>query len=782
MPKSIVHRAACVAILASCAAGSAAQQAGPEHRGGDEANAPAEQINLGYVGGNVSLGVGFDSEFDVVGEIMGVLAESPDSALIGEGWISSEGGSGGLKLNYHWLFGAEPAGTDADGNPVYRDGTVAKLFTAVDQNDHDDRKLTFGGGMEYQNFFWSVYGMAGLDDERQVATRVETVESTVQGTMSGHDFTRTDTIETTTRVFEEPYEWGVGARIGHYLSGPQLRLRAGFDYEDGRQGANQATVSASLDKVFGDTGHVISLRGEYANKSIARSVSSAVEDEDWRGGIFYTFNFGTAHQPVQRYQRQRVQVSGGDPGSAARDREQVVYNEVTISAEANFALDSAELRPEAESVLDDLLAKIEEGGLVSDIRIVGHTCNLGTEQYNQDLSERRARSVVDYLAEHGVARERMQWSGRGESEPAHSNDTEATRRLNRRVELRFATRRKTTKPATGPQEPVYEWQQIEVPTEAPWIRRALRNPVRHKRRVDTYRTEESTTEVTQGEPTFANQQPELADDSFNVQQDSSDNLLDVLANDSDPDGDSLSLVEVGTPGNGTASLSGNSVLYTPAPGFVGIDSFTYTAEDGFGGRLTATVSVKVQPLNGPPQASDDSTQAVAGQATQIDVLANDSDPDGDTLTLVEVSQPANGNAAIAGGGVSYTSAADFTGTDSFTYTVEDTAGSQATATVTVEVRDPGEPPQAMDDSAMVMRGQSVTIDVLANDIDPDGQPLTVARIEQPPDPGTATINADGTITYQTQSVFMGNVTFVYVAADPNGNEDSATVTVMVGGD
>jgi len=782
MTQSFVRRAGCAALLAICTAGSPAQQAASESQAAVTASGSDEQINLDYVGGKVSIGVGFDSEFDVVGEIMGVLAESADSALIGEGWISSEGGAGGLKLNYHWLFGAESAGTDEAGNPLYRDGTVAKLFAAVDQNDHDDRKLTVGGGMEYQNFFWSVYGMAGLDDERLVTTRVETAQSLVEGTLSGHDFTRIDTIETTTRVFEEPYEWGVGARVGHYLRGPQLRLRAGFDYEDGNQGADQATVSASLDKVFGNTGHVISLRGEYANKSIARSVSSAVDDDDWRGGIFYTFNFGAAHQPAQRYKSQRVQVSGGDPASAADSEEKVAYNEVTISAEANFALDSARLRPEARKVLDDLLAKVDDGGLVSEIRIVGHTCNLGTRTYNQGLSERRARSVVDYLAGHGIDREQMQWSGRGELEPEHANETEATRRLNRRVELSFVTQRKTVKPATGPSEPVYEWKQVEVPTEAPWIRRALRNPVRHKRRVDTYRTEADTSEVTQGEPTFDNQDPQLADDSFNVEQDSSDNLLDVLANDSDPDGDSLSLVEVANPANGSASRSGDAVLYTPAPGFTGIDSFTYTIEDGFGGRLSATVTVNVQPLNAPPQASDDSAEAVSGRATQIDVLTNDTDPDGDPLSVVALTQPANGSAVKLGAGLSYTSAAGFTGTDNFTYTVEDSAGNRDTATVTVQVRDPGEPPQAMDDSAMVMMGQSVTIDVLANDLEPDGQPLTVARIEQPPPSGTATINADGTITYQTEPGFVGTVEFIYVAADPEGNEDSATVSVMVGAD
>jgi len=98
-----------------------------------------------------------------------------------------------------------------------------------------------------------------------------------------------------------------------------------------------------------------------------------------------------------------------------------------------------------------------------------------------------------------------------------------------------------------------------------------------------------------------------------------------------------------------------------------------------------------QTVNGPPVAEDDTYSVDAGVATELDVLANDSDPDGDTLTITAVTGAANGSTVLAGGVLTYTPNAGFTGDDTFTYTVSDGNDHSDTATVTVTVQDEATP-------------------------------------------------------------------------------------------
>ena len=98
-----------------------------------------------------------------------------------------------------------------------------------------------------------------------------------------------------------------------------------------------------------------------------------------------------------------------------------------------FAFDSAELDSTARGLLNEAAYILQ--GKTGQIVVAGHTCNIGTDQYNQRLSERRANSVRSYLIEQGVPANRLIARGFGESKPKYSNATEETRRLNRRVEL-----------------------------------------------------------------------------------------------------------------------------------------------------------------------------------------------------------------------------------------------------------------------------------------------------------------------------------------------------------
>ncbi len=275
-----------------------------------------------------------------------------------------------------------------------------------------------------------------------------------------------------------------------------------------------------------------------------------------------------------------------------------------------------------------------------------------------------------------------------------------------------------------------------------------------------------------------NQPPVIRDDTASVLFNQSV-AVNVLANDSDPDGDALSVIAVGMPSHGSVSLSGDVVTYTPASGFSGPDTFTYTVSDGRGGEGTATVRITVamQP-NQNPIANDDAA-TTTGAPVVINVLANDSDPDGDPLSLVNVTTPVNGGTVvISGNAVTYSPPTGFVGTDRFSYTISDGRGGTATAMVTITVAmQPNQNPIANDDVATTT-GAPVVIDVLTNDSDPDGDPLSILSVTPPVAGGTVVINGNA-VTYTPSSSFVGTDRFTYTISDGRGGTATAMVTVTV---
>ncbi|MGN6519844.1 MAG: Ig-like domain-containing protein [Dokdonella sp.] len=255
----------------------------------------------------------------------------------------------------------------------------------------------------------------------------------------------------------------------------------------------------------------------------------------------------------------------------------------------------------------------------------------------------------------------------------------------------------------------------------------------------------------------------------------------VLANDDDADGDALVLAGVGAPAHGSASIVGSDVVYRPVPGFSGVDTFTYTVDDGRGGSATATITVVVaaQP-NRLPIARDDAATAISAQPVLVDALANDSDADGDVLSLASVGAPQHGSATIIGTQLQYASVAGYVGADVFTYTISDGRGGSSTARVTLNVvAPPNRPPVAVDDVASTTFGVAVPIAVLANDSDPDGDPLTITATTAPAF-GTIAVSG-GTITYTpTVAGVVGVDRFTYTISDGRGGGASATVAVTVG--
>ncbi len=188
-----------------------------------------------------------------------------------------------------------------------------------------------------------------------------------------------------------------------------------------------------------------------------------------------------------------------------------------------------------------------------------------------------------------------------------------------------------------------------------------------------------------------NHAPIAVDDSATTAQGSSVTIR-VLDNDTDADGDSLTATLVTQPSHGTASVVNGTINYVPATGFSGSDSFTYVASDASLQSNTATVSITVTP-NHPPVAVDDAASTLVNTALLIapaTLLANDSDPDGDTLSVTAVSSGDHGTVVIVGSGtdkgkIRFTPQSGYVGSDSFSYTVSDGKSGTATGTVTVTI-------------------------------------------------------------------------------------------------
>jgi hypothetical protein len=257
-------------------------------------------------------------------------------------------------------------------------------------------------------------------------------------------------------------------------------------------------------------------------------------------------------------------------------------------------------------------------------------------------------------------------------------------------------------------------------------------------------------------------------------------VIPVLDNDADPDGDALALVAVETPGHGTVQVEpgGENLRYTPQAGFVGTDSFAYTVSDGWGGTATASVTVAVEAPNTAPAATEDRVTTQPGTPVTIDALANDDDPEGGPLTLAGLTMPAHGTLTLTPEQrFVYAPDPGFVGSDGFTYTVRDAGGLQAEGRVVVEVAPRNAPPTAIPDSFLLTDGLPLRLDLLANDNDPDGDPLRLTALTLPT-AGRLAVNPDRSVTYTPAPGFAGTDGFTYRVGDGTFQAE-AEVTVEV---
>ena len=239
------------------------------------------------------------------------------------------------------------------------------------------------------------------------------------------------------------------------------------------------------------------------------------------------------------------------------------------------------------------------------------------------------------------------------------------------------------------------------------------------------------------------------------------------------------------PANGSAIVNPATgiVLYTPNPGFFGIDTFIYTVGDGATTSNEATVTINVK--NDPPVALADSYTIIEGSSISIGatagLLANDFDPEDDPLTAMLVVAPTNGSLSLgADGSFSYLADPGFFGTDQFTYVANDGLLDSQPATVSIRIN---APPQANPDVAETDEDVAVAIDILDNDVDPDGfiDPASVTIIDGPTNGQIIDINpATGVITYLSSPEFFGSDTISYTIRDNDGATSGvATIDITI---
>ncbi len=774
---------------------------------------PAQQvknINYNYVGSGSNIGISINDDGDTTFDVNTVLSEDQNSSTSVGLWAGVEldgddSGvkSGGARLDHNWVV------RNGQGQADH----INKVYGAYDRNKNKHEKATIGFGQETESAFWEGHISKGLSSKKKLAP--------------------------SSTISEKAYDYGVGASIGTFMPDSNIRVRGGLDYQWGdEQGAEEdeatlLSLSAGVEKFFQGTPHSVGVDirsdekkgGAYNERADKRKVS---------GNLSYRYDFGgnSVFQPDRRYRRVRVEIP--QKGQAARYEKRAVYaNKTTkvpvygnktvkvpykqlvkstmeLEGQTFFKLDRADLIPSAQARLKQISAQIRKNGYKGVIRITGNTCKLGDTLYDQRLSERRAATVRAFLIKEGFNPKHLIARGVGKSNPKYPTTPDQDFK-NRRVDIEYVSvhsryqtgyrnitkrvqtgsRDITKKIKTGyksvlvdkgaPGTPRVVWRTEVIPTAPTWIKRALHNTIKHNRGVDTYLTTAGNNDVTPA-PLI----PIATNDVGTVVAGQSIQL-DVLANDIDNEGKGIQIVADGfTQGsNGTVTLVNSQLVYTPKADFIGTDRFNYTIIDASGDKSVATVTITVtQKGTGTIVTAEDFTDTIKKGSNSIINVLNGAKGEG--VTLQSYTQGANGlvSAGVNAGELVYTPRADFVGTDHYTYTVVDKNGNTATATVTIHVTESttggdNKVPEAKDDSVSIDKNEAITINVLDNDIDHEGNGIKVTAITQASN-GHVTINSDGkSVHYKPNMDYLGTDSFTYTITDASGDSSTATVTLII---
>jgi len=257
------------------------------------------------------------------------------------------------------------------------------------------------------------------------------------------------------------------------------------------------------------------------------------------------------------------------------------------------------------------------------------------------------------------------------------------------------------------------------------------------------------------------------------------NNINVLSNDTDIDGDILS-VTLANALNGSVAINGNGTLnYTPNSNFNGVDIISYTISDGKGGEASSTVNLTVTAVNDNPIAVADSGTTNEDVAlNNINVLSNDIDSDGGLLS-VTLATALNGSVDInVDGTLNYRPNNDFNGIDTISYTVSDSQGGSAIGTVHLTVTAVNDIPVVNSDAKIInVDGVLNNISVLGDGNDADGDSLSVNAASALN--GVVSINTDGSLNYRPDSGYQGSDTITYEIIDTYGATATGVVNLVV---
>ena len=264
-----------------------------------------------------------------------------------------------------------------------------------------------------------------------------------------------------------------------------------------------------------------------------------------------------------------------------------------------------------------------------------------------------------------------------------------------------------------------------------------------------------------------------------------DIVIDVLANDTDADGDTLKITSFTQPADGTARDTGGEIVYRPPADWSGTTTFSYVISDGRGGTDSATVTIVVAGENDAPTIENPGDQrSLEGDQPSLAVPALDMD--GDPLEYGATGLPLGLSIDPFTGIISgtITDGASVDSPYAVTVTVLDDGTPTLGAVITFaweiapEPPAPNRPPSADDDRVTLDSYTATVVDVLGNDTDPDGDPLTVLSVGFS-ELGLAELNADNTITFYPRAGWVGSARLRYVVTDGRGNTASAFIIIDV---
>ncbi|MFN5422434.1 MAG: Ig-like domain-containing protein, partial [bacterium] len=327
--------------------------------------------------------------------------------------------------------------------------------------------------------------------------------------------------------------------------------------------------------------------------------------------------------------------------------------------------------------------------------------------------------------------------------------------------------------------------------------------------------------------TAVNDAPTAAPDTAMVNEDTPA-TGNVLTNDTDAEGNTLAVTEISFTVNGTTyTYPAGTTATIPGVGTIVVNSdgtytftsnanwngtvpaITYTVSDGNGGTDTETLSITVAAVNDAPLAVNDNVSSPEDTPITGSVLINDSDAEGNTLTVTQFTIAGVSGTFTAGqtatipnvgtivvnadGTFTFTPDANYNGTvPAITYTVSDGNGGTDTADLAITITAVNDAPTAVDDTQTILEGTVATGSVLTNDTDPEGNTLTLTQftidgvtyapgaIVNIPNVGTMIVNADGTYIFTPAANYSGTVPVVtYTTTDGNGEIDTGTLTIAI---